>query len=225
MASHSLCNSSRFNHLPGAWNELPVISRYGTLHRETLSVSSEGSYWIWFQHLPFAFVIANTWAFLSSFSHCDTKPCLILSFFFPLSFLVLVLPSPLPASPFLPSAHGTRWTTGSRAWPSVYTGTWGRSRTTSAQRTRSSEAVSQDPRGLLQGLQDSWGPGFSLTVLCAILSFKDRGGLTKLHSTNHHFNVALHKDLNAMTKKSFGAKQHFCCSLPCFILVAHQCGN
>lgn len=83
----------------------------------------------------------------------------------------------------------------------------------------------QDPRGLLQGLQDSWGPGFSLTVLCAILSFTDRGGLTKLHSTNHHFNVALHKNLNAKTKKSFGAKQHFCCSLPCFILVAHKCGN
>ena len=34
----------------------------------------------------------------------------------------------------------------------------------------------QDLRGLVQGLQDSWGPGLSLTVLCAILSFTDMGG-------------------------------------------------
>lgn len=43
------------------------------------------------------------------------------------------------ATPCPPSASGTPWATGSRAWPSACTGTCARSRTTSPWRRRSSE--------------------------------------------------------------------------------------
>ena len=174
MASQSLCNASRCNHLPSAWNELPVISSCGTLHREILSVSSEGSCWIWFQHLPFAFMIANTWTFLSSFNHCDTKPCLVLSFFslLPCSSITITtscfpVPSICSRDPvndwFESLAECLHWNVRKKQnyLSSEDEEFWGRF---------------QDLRGLVQGLQDSWGPGLSLTVLCAILSFTDMGG-------------------------------------------------
>lgn len=51
------------------------------------------------------------------------------------------------ATPCPPSASGTPWATGSRAWPSACTGTSARSRTTSPWRRRSSECP--PPAGLL----------------------------------------------------------------------------
>lgn len=52
------------------------------------------------------------------------------------------------ATPSLPSASGTPWATGSRAWPSACTGTSARSRTTSPWKKRSSECP--HPAGLGQ---------------------------------------------------------------------------
>lgn len=136
-----LCNWSRDNHLPGSWNELPVILSYWSKLKQIASVASEGSYGTAsdVNTSSFVLVIANTWTSLSSFS---LESLWHKTFFFLFSIPLPVLPSPLPASPSPPSVSGTQSMTGSRAWLSVYTGTWGRSRTTSAQRTRSSEAIS-----------------------------------------------------------------------------------
>lgn len=130
-------------HLSASYNELPASLSDCTVLKQMPSVAPEGSK-VTAHDVTTSFMITNTWTCISSFSHnlCVTQP-------FsdppppppPSPIPIPVLPSPLPASPFPPSVFATRSTTGSRAWPSVCTGTWGRSRTTSAQRTRSSEAV------------------------------------------------------------------------------------
>lgn len=131
-----------------------------------------------------------------------------------------VLPSPLPASPFPPSVSGTRSTTGSRAWPSVCTGTWGRNRTTLAPRTRSSEATRSSLRS--PGL---WRHEFSLSMLCFMFLWRE--GITKLFSKNICCtNVALHMDWNDSTEYvCYWSKKRFCCSLLCCILVEEMWGS
>lgn len=142
------------------------------------------------------FVIAYTWTFPSSFSqqpfwHKTLTVCFCL-----FSIPVPVLPSPLPASPSPPSPSGTRWTTGSRASPSVCTGTWGRSRTTSAQRTRSSEAastifkVSSKVSGLLSPKSVLAWP---CSVPFCLLWIGGGGSYQTLFRKVCHNNVAFHK--------------------------------
>lgn len=134
-------------------------------------------YCIWCRHLLFCLHDCTYLDFFlphSACSDCDTQPFLI--FFLP------VLPSPLPASPFLPSVSGTRSMIGSRAWLSVCTGTWGRSRTTSARRTRSSETQGIF-KGLLQSLKDSFV--LVLAQPCSMPFCLLSIGLTKLHSNIH----------------------------------------
>lgn len=140
-----LCKSSRDKHLPGSWNELPVIfSHWNQLKQITQCFIRGKSYYsIRCEHLLFCPCDCKCLdIFVSSFSLKPSWQLTIFWFLFFYSIRVPVLPSPLPAFLFPPSVSGTRSTTGSRAWRSVCTGTWGRSRTTSAQRTRSSEAVS-----------------------------------------------------------------------------------
>lgn len=150
-------------HLSASYNELPTSLSDWTVLKQMPSVAPEGSKVTAHdvntsydcKHLDLYFLIRPQPLCHLTFSDPPPSPI-----------PVPVLPSPLPASPFPPSVLATRSTTGSRAWPNVCTGMWGRSRTTSAQRTRSSEAVFTDFTffSKASGTSQSW----SLTVLCAI---------------------------------------------------------
>lgn len=142
---------------------------------------------------------------------------------------VPVLPSQLPAFPFHQSVSGTQSTTGSRAWPSVYTGTWGRSRTTSARRTRSSDL--HELQGRLRSFQ-----GLVLVLafdhaLCHFVFSMDEGGLTKRHSKKEKsvitmlpfICIKMIDDRILWWINKYWAKQLFSCSPPCFTLVKQKC--